>query len=205
MATKKDLTVLQGKTFEQIVRWETEPIAYAPITNIAKAAPAVITSAAHGIPDGWRVAVVSVKGMTQINAKNTPPKDSDYHVGDMDTNTVTLHDVNAADYTAYTSGGYLQYNTPHDLSGYTARMKIKDKAGGTVLASTEVGDAPLDTITTAVDNVLKTITVTIAASDTAAFTWTTGVYDLEIASGDPTPVVTLLSYGKVSVTKEVTA
>jgi len=33
------------------------------------------------------------------------------------------------------SGGYVVYYTPVNLVGYTARMTIKDKIGGTVLAT----------------------------------------------------------------------
>ena len=81
-------------------------------------------------------------------------------------------------------------------------MKIKDKVGGTVLASTDVLDAPKNVLTIAIDSALKTITLSIAATDTDDFAWKTGVYDLEMvsASGAVTAVLT----GKVSVTREVT-
>lgn len=198
-----DLPIEQGKTFSYVLRWEAPPIVYKPITGIANTAPARITAAAHGVPDGWRVAVVSVKGMTQINAANTPPKDSDYRQATVvDTNTVELNTVNAADYKAYASGGYLMFNTPVDLAGFTARMTIKDKVGGTVLASTEVAHAPKNIITVTVNNTTKKITIDISAAATAALTWTKGVYDLEMVSGSG--VVTALIAGAVSVSKEVT-
>ena len=129
----------------------------------------------------------------------------------VDANTITLNDVNAAGYTAYASGGYIQYNTPVDLSVYAGalsigspggvRMSIKDKIGGTELLR-------LDTTTTSpqprivVNNSNKTITFTIAAADTAALTWTKGVYDVELVSAGG--VVTLLLSGNITVTKEVT-
>ena len=71
-ATELNLEICKGKTFAQVIRWESEPYIYAPITGIAKGAPTRITSTGHGIPDGWRAAVVSVKGMTEINAQNDP-------------------------------------------------------------------------------------------------------------------------------------
>lgn len=43
-----------------------------------------------------------------------------------------------------------------------------------------------------------------AATDTAAYTWRKGVYDLEMVSADATPVVTLLDSGAVAVEQEVT-
>jgi hypothetical protein len=203
MAAKQDLTIKQGSTFTRVLRWESPPYIYKAITGITKAAPAVVTAASHGIPDGWRVAVVSVKGMTQINAKKAPPADADYtRATFIDSNSLELNEVNSTDYGTYTSGGYLQLLTPVDLSGYTGRMKIKDKIGGTVLASTDVGDAPNNVITITLDNAAKTITVQIDASDTASFTWTKGVYDLEMVSSGG--VVTDLLQGKVTVELEVT-
>jgi hypothetical protein len=131
-----DIEIIQGKTFSYVVRWEDTPIVYAAITAITNTAPVSITAALHGILNGWRAAVVSVKGMTQINALNTPPKDSDYmDVTVVDANTVTLNVVNAAGFKPYTSGGYLQYNKPVDLTGYTARMVIKSSVSGTALAA----------------------------------------------------------------------
>jgi hypothetical protein len=124
---KQDIEILQGKSFELPVKWEVEPIVYKAITGITQAAPCVVTCTTHGVPDGWRVAIVSVKGMTQINASN-PPKDSEYVVATkLDTDSIELNTVNAAGYKPYTSGGYVQYNTPKDLANYTARMSIKDK------------------------------------------------------------------------------
>jgi hypothetical protein len=69
--------------------------------------------------------------MTQINASN-PPKDSEYVPATVLTvDTVELNTVNAAEYKTYISGGYLQYNTPQDLTSYVARMSIKDKISPT--------------------------------------------------------------------------
>ena len=198
MASKLDLTILQGKTFSQIVRWETEPIIYKAISGITTAAPAVITCTGHSVPNNWRVAIVSVKGMTQINAENDPPKDSDYHQATvLNANTIELNDVNAAGFKAYTSGGYVQYNTPHDLTGYEARMTIRDKIGGTALDTLTDVNGKLVISTT--DHYVK---ILIDATTTALYTWTSGVYDLEVES--PTGEVTQLLYGKVKVTKEVT-
>jgi hypothetical protein len=198
MAAAKDLTIEQGKTFSQVLRWEAPPIIYVPITGILQAAPARITAPSHNCPPGWRVAVVSVKGMSQINAQNTPPKAADYHSATViDPNTVELNDVNAADFKAYTSGGYLQFNTPVDLTGYSARMSVKDKVGGTVLLSLTTVDGRIT-----IDDLTKSITLTISAVDTAALTWKKGVYDLELVS--PGGIVTALLAGAVTVSKEVT-
>lgn len=202
MATRQDLIVSQGKTFNRVVRWESLPFVYKAITGITQAAPAVVTAPTHGVPSGWRVAIVSVQGMDEINA-STPPKDREFiRATALTADTLELNSVNSAEYTAYASGGYVQYYTPVDLAGFTARMQIKDKIGGTVLASTDIDDAPNNVISVSLDNSTKTITVAIPATSTAAFTWKTGVYDLEMISG--TGVVTALLSGKVTVTPEVT-
>lgn len=198
MAVSKDLTIQQGKTFALVLRWETEPIVYKAITAIAQTAPVRITVPGFDAPDGWRVAPVSVKGMTEINAKNTPPRSTDYTpVTVIDADTVELNEVNAAGFHAYTSGGYLQYNTPVDLTGYTARMAIKDKIGGTVLHSLTTDNGGIT-----IDTTKKTITLNIAAADSDDFAWVRGVYDLELIS--PAGVVTALISGRVSISKEVT-
>lgn len=202
MAKVENIVIEQGKTLSQVVRWESQPIVYKPITVITQAAPVRITATAHGLPDGWRVAVVSVKGMTQINAASTPPKDKDYHQATViDANIVELNDVNAADFKPYVSGGYLQFNSPVDLTGFTARLTIKDKVGGTELFKLLTTPGLSDgTIT--LDIVESSITLTVSATLTAALTWKKGVYDLELESA--TGEVTALLTGTVTVTKEVT-
>ena len=144
------------------------------------------------------MAIVSVLGMLQINAKNTPPRPTDYHAATVvDANTITLNDVNSAGYSTYASGGYVQYNTPVDFAGFTARMTIKDKVGGTALET--MTDANVKIV---LDNTARTITLLLSATVTAAYTWTKGVYDLEMVSGSG--VVTAILSGTVTVSKEVT-
>jgi hypothetical protein len=204
MAKKQNLTILQGKTFKDILRWETEPIVRKAIAgfDVSTGCPR-LTVTGHGLPNGWRVAVYNVGQPKEINAANNPPLDDDYTPATViDANTIELNRISAVDWKPYTSGGFLQWNTPHDLASYTVRMKIKNRVGGTVLASTEAADAPLNVITMAVDNSAKTITRTIDADDTAAFAFKTGVYDVEAVS--PSGEVTLLFYGSVTISQEVT-
>lgn len=197
MLPKHNLTIVQGKTFSKTLRWETGPIVYKDITAITKDAPVQITAPAHGLVDGQRVAIVSVQGMTQINAKSIPPAETDYHkVTVVDINTITLNDVNSSQYSTYKSGGFVQYNTAVNLTGMTARMKIKDRVGGTTLASLTTADGSI-----VVDPAAKTITLNMSATTTAAFDWQRGVYDLEVISGS---VVSLLLTGAVKVYPEVT-
>jgi hypothetical protein len=195
---KKNLVIQQGKTFELPVRWEVVPIIYKQITGITRSAPAVVSCPGHGIPDGWRVAVTSVVGMTKINASNTPPKDSDYVIATLsDEDSVELNTVNSSLFKEYVSGGYLQYYTPQDLASFSARMSIKNKVGGTELLSLTTENGRI-----VIDNTQKTITLLLEADDTELLSWKSGVYDLELVSLGG--VVTALLYGSVTVTPEVT-
>jgi hypothetical protein len=195
----QDIVIQKGKTFQRVIRWETSPYVYKAITAITKAAPAVVTATGHALPDGWRAAVVSVQGMTEINAENNPPKASEFHkVTYVDADSVSINDINSAEYTAYTSGGYLQYMTPVDLAGYSARMQFRPSAEDTATPLLDLV-SPTNIV---LDNAAKTITVTIAASVTEDITWTEAVYELEVEDGSG--VVTQLLRGNVSVITEVT-
>ncbi|MGH9892810.1 MAG: hypothetical protein ACREA0_12630 [bacterium] len=116
----------------------------------------------------------------------------------MTANTVELGSIDASGFSTYTSGGILRYNQPTDLAGYTARMHIR----ATQSAATTLIELTTANSRIALDNVLKTITLTISATDTAAITWTAGVYDLEMVSAGG--VVTRLLEGSVSISEEVT-
>jgi hypothetical protein len=194
-----DLTIKQGKTFSRVFRWGTDPILYKPITAISQGAPAQLTVPGHGLPDGWPAAIVSVRGMTEINARHNPPWPIDYErLSLLDANTITLNKVDSSNFTAYTSGGYVRTYTPVDLAGFIARMQIKDHKGGAVLASfTSAGG----NIT--LDNTLKTITVRIEASATAGYAWTRGVFDLELENVGASYTKEIAS-GNVVVVREVT-
>lgn len=198
MAT--NLTIIRGKTFSRVIRWAAAPYLYKAITAITKAAPVAITSAGHNIPDGWPVAVVSVKGMTQINM--SIPIDSRNFTSiahkstATDANTVSLNDINSSDFSTYISGGYIQMLSPVDMNGFTARMSIKDVIGGTELLRASTINGRI-----VIDNANKTITLTIEAAATAVITWSKGVYDLEILS--PAVSVTTLVAGKTYVISSV--
>jgi hypothetical protein len=197
-SVKTNLTIRQGSTFLFVFRWETTPIVYKPITAIAAQAAVRITATGHGLTDGWRAAVVSVVGMTEINAAHTPPRESEYFpVTVIDANTVEINKINASGFTPYESGGYLQFNTPASLVGLTARMQVKNRVGGTELLLLETLNGRIT-----VDDASKTITLLLDATDTEALAFTKGVYDLELVS--PGGSVVAIATGSFTVTKEVT-
>lgn len=82
-----------------------------------------------------------------------------------------------------------------DLTGFTARMKIKSKVGGTTILSLTNGSG----IT--LNGVLGTFTINISAVDTATFSFERAVYDLEMVTSGT--VIRLLE-GAVFLHPEVT-
>ncbi len=190
---KLGFKVYQGSTFSEVLRWESSKKVYKPITAITQAAPCVITSTAHGVPNGWRIKVTNVGGMVDINSTDT------YHQATvLDANTVELNSVNSLGYKAYTTGGVIEYNEPVSLVGYTARMQIREKLDSTEVIkelTTENGGIVLDTAD-------YKINLTISATDTASFTFSSAVYSLELVSS--TNVVYPFVNGTLTLVKEVT-
>jgi hypothetical protein len=195
---RQDLTLRRGETFTLTLRWEIEPIVYKPITEISRSAPVRITSPGHGIPDGWRAAVTSVRGMREINATSTPPREQDYRESTViDADTVEFNTVNSASFHPYASGGYLQYYTPADLDGVIARLAVKRRPGGEELLRLDTDNGGI-----LVDAAAQRIVLRVFAAETEALAWTHGLYDLEAEAPDGT--VTQLMGGAVRVIPEIT-
>ena len=190
---KVNFKLYQGSTFNEVLRWESSVKSYKPITAITKSAPVVITSAAHGIPVEWRVRFTNILGMTELNNSETY-----YKVTSTTTNNITINDINSLGFKEYVSGGVIEYNTPVDLTGYTARMQMRAKIDDTTV---------IQELTTSnggiiINNTNKTITLNITADTTAAYTFSTAVYSLEMVSsgGQVIPFCN----GTITLVKEVT-
>lgn len=199
---EKNLTIVKGSTFSLVVRWANgDVIVRKPITAISLAAGAPrLTVAGHGIPNGWPCWVTRVAGMKQINSED---RDDTHPATVIDANTIEFNDVSPVDdsgreWPDYTSGGFVEWYEPIDLTGYAARMQIKDKIGGTVLASTELADAPNNTISVTVDAVGYKITIKITAADNAGYSFKKGVTHLEMVKGADVFKVKLCSGDKES-------
>jgi hypothetical protein len=188
---KVNLKIYQGSTFTETFRWESSTKIYTPITAAFKAAPLVITATAHGMLAGWRGKISNIIGMTEANAL-------DYIIASSVTsNNVTFNSVNAAGFKDYISGGILEYNEPVSLAGATARMQIRSKITDSIFLeelTTENGKL-------SINDSGKTITLSLSAANTTAYTFKAGVYSLEIIIAG---VVTPLVNGSVSVVNEVT-
>lgn len=89
-------------------------------------------------------------------------------------------------------------NTPIDLTGCTARMHIRAKLPEVttlLVLTTENSRITLG-------GVAGTVDLFVSDEDTTLISWTSGVWDLEIAH--PNGDVTRLAEGSISVSKEVT-
>lgn len=191
--SKINFKVYQGSTFNEVIRWEDSKKVYIPITNITQAAPCVVTAPVHGLPTGWRTKITNVGGMAEINSEEV------YHVvTKLTTDTIELNALKTLGYRAYTSGGILEYNKPMDITGYTARMQIREKLDS---------DTVIDELTTEnagilIDPVGCGIIINITATKTATYNFTTAVYGLEVVS--PTGVVSNIVNGSLTLVKEIT-
>ena len=190
---KLNFKVYQGSTFSEVLRWESGRKLYKSITAITQAAPCVVTAPSHAVPDGWRVKVTNVGGMTDINSTEN------YIIATpLTIDTIELNSVNSLGYKAYTTGGVVEYNEPVSLTGYTARMQLRTK-----VESTEV----IDELTTEnggiiIDTANYNITLNISAADTALYSFANpAVYSLEMISGS---TVIPYSNGTITLVKEVT-
>jgi len=194
----ENITVLQGATFTRVVRWDTGIPVFKAISAIDQVAPAAVSCAAHGVPSGWPVAIVSVKGMVEINTEDEEKLKSYTPVEPVDADNLILTFIDASCFRPYESGGYVKYNEPVDLTGFSARMHIR-KTKASLVPEVTLDDASGDIV---LDNVAKTIKIIISDTDTAALTISKGVYDLELVS--PSNEVFRIMEGSVTVSKETT-
>lgn len=187
-----NLKIIQGSTFSKVFRWAQPTKAYKQISAITKAGSPVITANSHGVPNGWPVKVNNVEGMTQINS-------DEYRKATVLTgNTLELNEVNAAGFDSYSGGGIVEYSVPVDLTGFTARLQMRQSIGNTTVLkelTTENGGIAIDTTAC-------TITLAIPATETDDLDFQTAVYSLELVSSGG--VVSQIAKGDVSVEQEVT-
>lgn len=190
---KLNLEICPGKTFSKVFRWGQSRKAYAPISAATQAAPCVITATNHGMPDGWAYQIAGATGMEELNTETGKYRQA--YV--LTAHTVEINELDATSLAAYTGGGVLSYYTPVDLTGYSARMMIRESVEDTtpVISLSSPGDILLN-------NTTKTITVQMTATATADLDEMDAVYDIELVSG--TGEVYLLAYGKVKIATEVT-
>lgn len=191
-----DLTIRRGGTFNWKLRPEQTEQRYVAVAAIDRTAPVRIYAVDHGLLPDWRFLVVGAKGMSQINARNNPPRASDYmRAKVIDADTIEVNRINAMAFGAYTGGAVVQYSLPMNLAGYTVRGQVRKTA-----KSTEV---LLDLgLYATIDAANCAITFSVPPAVTAALVGTGGVFDIELVASDGTVIP--LPQGTVKFTDEVT-
>lgn len=191
-----DLCIAQGKTFQKVLRWGREPYQYRLVEGVIRDGALRLKSTGHGIPDGWMVALNGLRGMPELNAIHQPPSRGDlYKATLIDADTIELNEVSGSRYSAWRGGGDIQFLSPVDVSGMSARMDIRSQRGDLLLRA-EPGDGRLT-----VDPALHGVVMRLPPADTSAFEWASGVYEIEISDGTD---VFMLAFGEITVKKEVT-
>lgn len=193
---KINYKIYEGSTFQETFRWEADTKIYVPIQSISKTAPCVITTTNnHSVPIGWRIRVVGVQGMKEIN---NIADDSYYIVTAVTSNTLTINKLNSINYSAHTpSTGIIEYNEPVSLTGYTGVMQIRE----TLDSTTVIHEMNSTNNQVYIDTANNNIVITIPAATTRDFDFTTAVYSLELTNG--TFVVPFLT-GNMTLVREVT-
>jgi len=192
--------VYQGSTFEEVFRWESSTKSYATINSIPNVAPCKIIVAIGDPtpPPQWRIRITGVSGMKELNLLN----EEDYYLSTSVTGTnaneIIINSINAANYTAYTSGGIVTWNTPVPLTNLTGAMQIRETIDSTVLLELTTTNGGI-----VINPTDYTITVKMTSAQTTAFTFSTAVYSLELTNTVSGKVSTLLT-GNLSLVREVT-
>ncbi len=201
MAARYDFTIRQGATFNPVLKYSQDHLTVKAITAVTNSGQAVVTATSHGLTGDWPVYVVGVVGMRQLNHRPEDLKNAGraYQAYYVDANSVRLN-VDTTRFPAYASGGELLYRAPYDLTGFTARLQVRETVESTTTLlslTTENGGITLG-------DAAGTITLYVSAADTADLDFDAAVYDLEIISDDDPAVVTRILYGDVSLSREVT-
>lgn len=177
------ISLLEGKSLALPVRYGSDKIVYRAISAISLSAGAPrITIDTTDLPDGWPVAITRVLGMTQINAENSPPEDSDYKSATViDATTIELNGIDPTGWKPYVSGGFVQWHEPADLADFKARAHIRRRKGaeGEPLFVMTSENGLID-----IDNTEKITTLYFDSEDFTGLDWRTGWIELELYKSD---------------------
>jgi len=174
-------TIRLGASVDIPIRVETNSLTFAPIASIAKSAPVrVVTTSPHGVPDGWRAAIVDAKGMTELNSDKV--SDSDLmKVTVVDATTLDLDGISSLSFRTHTANtGAVAFYAPKDLSAYTsANMDVKKQVGAEAVANFNTIDGTLE-----IDALASAVWVRLDSSDLSALSAEDYVFDIELTRPD---------------------
>lgn len=193
------LRLVRGKTCEQVLLYADTRLRYLPIEAMPSQAPVRLTLTAHAIPDNWPVRVQGVTAPAELNTKAGMAVRATV----VDADTVELNSLDATTWAAFVASGHLVFQAPVDLTGWKARMHIRDKVGGNLLMSLSSDPADEADGEIQVDVVNSAFVIKLSAAQTAGLPWNSGVYDLEAIRPDGA-VVGVLAPSPVIVEQEVT-
>lgn len=118
--------IRKGSSTEFVFWWQNPKFIYKPISGVSQSAPVQLSCTGHGMNDGQYFCVTGVKGGGQ-QLNGNPEKIADYHKATLvDADTVEINGVNSADWSAYVSGGHIQYREPLNLTGCTAFGQLRE-------------------------------------------------------------------------------
>ena len=170
-----------GASADIPIRVETSNLTFALIASIAKSAPVrVVTTNPHGIPDGWRAAIVDAKGMTELNSEKVSDRDL-ITVTVVDATTLDLDGISSLSFRTHTANtGAVAFYAPKDLSAYTsANMDVKKKVGAEAVANFNTIDGTLE-----IDAPASAVWLRIDASDLSELSAEDYVFDIELTRPD---------------------
>jgi hypothetical protein len=193
-ASKLNITIEQGATFSLGFNWYGAGKICKLIENLTPGCPTLVTITGHGLPSlsPTPVYISHVQGATRANNTKVPVK-ATY----VDANSFYVG-ADTVDQTYKANTGLVTWFAATDLTGYIARMHIRES----------IDDAtPVDDLTSAGGDITLSapdgrIVVTIEDTVTATYEFDEAVYDLEVE--DTNGVTTRLLYGTVTLSKEVT-
>jgi hypothetical protein len=90
-----------------------------------------------------------------------------------------------------------------DLTNYEARMQVRETVASTTILASFTSSPAVGLVITPPPTLGKVV-LTITSAQTAAYTFTNGVYDLEVFDASIPPAVVRLLQGRFVVNPEVT-
>lgn len=192
-----DLYIKQGSIYEEGFHWYGGGIACADIDSVTVGCPTNVRVTGHGLPS-LSDTPIYIRNVQGARALNTGKNECDMVLAtyaDADNFTVKT-DTGHQRYKA--GSGSIEWYMPKPLTGWSARMQIREKLGD---------DTPLVSITSAAGDITISIpdariVFTIDTATTEGLDFIEGVYDLELVN--PAGEATRVLEGKVFLSKEVT-
>ncbi|MBG6290801.1 hypothetical protein I5I61_25365 [Pseudomonas nitroreducens] len=172
------LRLVRGATYRDTRRLMQPPKEYRDIQAIDADAPLRLTVPAHGLASDWLAWVIGTTGLPDLNRE--PPRQLPHRVEIIDADTLEINSLSGVGFKPAAGAGQLVYQPPVDLTDATAKLIIREaEEGGATLLELTTGAG----ITHSAPG---TLVVEITAAASAAISWITGWYHLEITFPDGT-------------------